>query len=85
MPRSIVVGEQDFAMLRTEDCFYVDKTHFISEWWRSKNRVTLITRPHRFGKSLMMDTLERFFLRPTTTKNNFFSILTFGKRRKPEK
>lgn len=32
MPRSIVVGEQDFAMLRTEDCFYVDKTHFIGEW-----------------------------------------------------
>ena len=61
MPRSIVVGEQDFAMLRTEDCFYVDKTHFIGEWWRSKNRVTLITRPRRFGKSLMMDTLERFF------------------------
>ena len=69
MPRSIVVGEQDFAMLRTEDCFYVDKTHFISEWWRSKNRVTLITRPRR----------------PTTTKNNFFPILTFGKMRKPEK
>ena len=61
MPRSIVVGEQDFAMLRTEDCFYVDKTHFIGEWWRSKNRVTLITRPRRFGKSLMLDTLERFF------------------------
>lgn len=75
MPRSIVVGEQDFAMLRTEDCFYVDKTHFIGEWWRSKNRVTLITRPRRFGKSLMMDTLERFFSSTYHDQEQLFSDL----------
>ncbi len=74
MPRSIVVGEQDFAMLRTEDCFYVDKTHFISEWWRSKNRVTLITRPRRFGKSLMMNTLGYFF----SSARNDQETLFFG-------
>ena len=75
MPCSIVVGEQDFAMLRTEDCFYVDKTHFISEWWRSKNRVTLITRPRRFGKSLKMDTLERFFSSTHHDQEQLFSDL----------
>ena len=75
MPRSIVVGEQDFAMLRTENCFYVDKTHFISEWWRSKNRVTLITRPRRFGKSLMMNTLGYFFSSARNDQKTLFSGL----------
>ena len=79
MPRSIVVGEQDFAMLRTENCFYVDKTHFISEWWRSKNRVTLITRPRRFGKSLMMNTLEHFFSSAYHDQSLLFSDLRVWK------
>ena len=32
--------------------FYVDKTHFIKEWWENGDSVTLITRPRRFGKTL---------------------------------
>ena len=34
---------------------------FIREWWESKDRVTLITRPRRFGKTLNMSMLEKFF------------------------
>ena len=42
-------------------CFYIDKTDFIREWWESKDDVTLITRPRRFGKTLTMSMLEKFF------------------------
>lgn len=41
--------------------FYVDKTYFIREWWESGDEVTLITRPRRFGKTLNMSMLEKFF------------------------
>ena len=41
--------------------FYVDKTHFIREWWESGDKVTLITRPRRFGKTLTLSMLEQFF------------------------
>jgi len=61
MPKTISIGAQDFAMLREKDCFYVDKTHFIREWWDSCDAVTLITRPRRFGKTLNMSMLDYFF------------------------
>ena len=61
MPRTIPIGRQNFSSLREEDSFYVDKTHFISEWWNSGDDVTLVTRPRRFGKTLMLDTVRTFF------------------------
>ncbi|MDE6052840.1 MAG: AAA family ATPase, partial [Lachnospiraceae bacterium] len=45
----------------TENIFYIDKTHFIREWWEYGDKVTLITRPRRFGKTLNMSTVECFF------------------------
>ena len=47
--KKISVGNQCFETIRQKDCFYVDKTNFISEWWESDDVVTLITRPRRFG------------------------------------
>lgn len=61
MPRTVSIGAQDFEELITRNCFYVDKTAFIKEWWESQDKVTLITRPRRFGKTLNMNMLERFF------------------------
>ncbi len=61
MPRVIPTGEQVFATLREDNLFYIDKTRFIQDWWERKDRVTLITRPRRFGKTLMLDTVETFF------------------------
>lgn len=57
----IGIGKQNFASLREEKCFYIDKTAFIKEWWDSKDDVTLITRPRRFGKTLNMSMVECFF------------------------
>ncbi len=61
MARTVAIGVQDFEKLISNNCFYVDKTMFIKEWWESNDDVTLITRPRRFGKTLNMSMLERFF------------------------
>lgn len=61
MARVVSIGAQDFEALITNNCFYVDKTLFIKEWWESYDIVTLIMRPRRFGKTLNMNMLKRFF------------------------
>lgn len=61
MPRTVSIGCQDFEKLRVRNNFYVDKTMFIKEWWEAEDEVTLITRPGRFGKTLTMSMLEKFF------------------------
>ena len=61
MARVIGIGRQDFADIRRENLFYIDKTQFIKEWWENRDSVTLITRPRRFGKTLTMSMLEHFF------------------------
>ena len=58
----IPVGTSDFAEIRQNGYYYVDKTVLISELLKTaSNKVTLITRPRRFGKSLGMSMLENFF------------------------
>ena len=61
MARVVSIGAQGFEELRTRNNFYVDKTAFIADWWQSDDSVTLITRPRRFGKTLMLDTVRCFF------------------------
>ena len=61
MARNVAIGIQQFDKLIEKNCFYVDKTDFIREWWESNDSVTLITRPRRFGKTLNMSMLEHFF------------------------
>ena len=61
MARTVGIGHQDFEQVITEDNFYIDKTLFIKEWWERKDMVTLLTRPRRFGKTLNMSMLEKFF------------------------
>lgn len=61
MPRVVATGIQDFGKLIRKKCFYVDKTLFIKEWWENEDDITLITRPRRFGKTLTLDMVCRFF------------------------
>ena len=42
MARVVSIGAQDFEDLVRNDCFYVDKTMLIKEWWESRDMVTLI-------------------------------------------
>ncbi len=50
-----------FETVITKGIFYIDKTAFIKEWWENEDSVTLIARPRRFGKTLNMSMLEKFF------------------------
>lgn len=61
MGRTLGIGHQNFEDIRIKNNFYVDKTHFIKEWWEADDAVTLIARPRRFGKTLNMSMLEQFF------------------------
>lgn len=59
--RPISIGNDGFYEIRKNNAFYVDKTAFIKEWWEELDKVTLITRPRRFGKTLNMQMLGCFF------------------------
>ena len=57
----IAMGLTSFREIRETHCYYVDKTSFLTEFLTEcPNKVTLITRPRRFGKTLTMDTLKEF-------------------------
>ena len=58
----IPVGKENFEEIRREHSYYVDKTNLIYDLVNgTDNKVTLFTRPRRFGKTLMMSMLESFF------------------------
>ncbi len=54
------VGEDNFRELRDKDLYFVDKSGLIDEILRSTAKVTLITRPRRFGKSLNLSMLDTY-------------------------
>ena len=74
-----MIGAQDFVKIRQGGYFYVDKTDFIRRWRLSGADVTLITRPRRFGKTLMMNTVERFFSNAYADQADLFSGLAVWK------
>lgn len=76
MARAIGVGIQSFEKIIENDCFYMDKTYFIREWWENQDEVTLITRPRRFGKTLNISMLERFFSLEYQGKGQIFEGLS---------
>ena len=75
MPRTVAIGIQDFETLIQKNCFYIDKTMFIKEWWESNDSATLITRPRRFGKTLNMSMLEQFFSVNYANRSDLFEGL----------
>lgn len=82
MPRTVSIGCQDFEKLRVRNNFYVDKTMFIKEWWEAEDEVTLITRPRRFGKTLTMSMLEKFFSVEYAGRSDLFEGLDIWKEDK---
>ena len=82
MARTVGIGIQDFGKIIRNNCFYVDKTAFIIEWWENQDDVTLITRPRRFGKTLAMSMLEHFFSVEHADKGALFEGLDIWKEEK---
>lgn len=61
MARKLPIGIQSFEKIRTGGFTYIDKTDLIYQLASSKSPYFL-SRPRRFGKSLLMSTLEAYFL-----------------------
>ena len=85
MAQKIGIGWQDFEEIRKRDLFYVDKTAFIREWWESGDGVTLIARPRRFGKTLNMSMLEKFFSVRYARRGDLFEGLRIWEEEKYRK
>lgn len=85
MARTISIGCQDFETIRKGNYFYIDKTHFLKEWWEEGDIVTLITRPRRFGKTLNMSMTEEFFSIKYAGRGELFQGLSIWKEEKYQK
>ena len=83
--KRVAIGKQSFENIRKKDCFYIDKTDFIKDWWESADDVTLITRPRRFGKTLNMDMLKCFFSNQYEGRKELFEGLDIWKDEKYRK
>ena len=59
--KAVPVGIEDFKELIQEGYYYIDKTLLIDEMLMNKSKVTLFTRPRRFGKTLNMSMIKYFF------------------------
>ena len=82
MSKPVGIGYQDFGQLIQNDCFYIDKTGFIKEWWERLDAVTLITRPRRFGKTLTMSMTEQFFSTKYAGHGDIFKGLSIWQEEK---
>ena len=60
MTKPLPIGIEDFKEL-IENYYYVDKTLFIKELLDNRSKVSLFTRPRRFGKTLQLSMLKYFF------------------------
>ena len=78
----IGIGKQSFEDIIKSNCFYIDKTSLIKEWWESEDDITLITRPRRFGKTLNMDMLKCFFSNQYRDQGQLFEGLNIWKEEK---
>ena len=85
MARNVAIGIQNFEEIIKGNCFYIDKTNFIKEWWDSKDSVTLITRPRRFGKTLNMSMIEEFFSMDYAGRGDLFEGLSIWEEEKYQK
>ena len=62
MDKMVVVGSDNFEKLIKDNGYYIDKTELLYDLFdKTRNEVTLFTRPRRFGKTLTMTMMECFF------------------------
>ena len=60
--RKLPVGIQSFEEIREQGCLYVDKTDIIWQLANRGKKYNYLSRPRRFGKSVLVDTLEAYFM-----------------------
>jgi hypothetical protein len=75
MKQQIAIGHHDFEEIRLKNLCYVDKSDFIQRIYESQQKVFLFPRPRRFGKTLNMMLLRRYFEISETSKASLFEGL----------
>jgi hypothetical protein len=80
--KNIPVGITEFEEIREKDYYYIDKTGLIKEFFNLSRppKVSLFTRPRRFGKTLFMNMLKSFF--EIGTDPMLFDSLAIGAEKK---
>ena len=76
--KKIPIGIEDFAEIINRNCYFVDKTLMIRDILESGAKVTLFTRPRRFGKTLNMSMLQRFFEKTDNDNSYLFDGLNIA-------
>ncbi len=82
--KKMPIGIEDFAKLRMNNFYYVDKSSMIKELLSNWGEVNLFTRPRRFGKSMNMSML-RYFFEIGTDKSLFDGLAISGETELCEK
>lgn len=59
--KGLPIGTQTFEDIRSPNALYVDKTQYVHKLVTDEARYYFLSRPRRFGKSLLLSTLEAFF------------------------
>ncbi len=59
--RRLPIGIEDFSEMIEQNYYYADKTWLIRDLWMGGGKVTLFTRPRRFGKTLNLSMLRYFY------------------------
>lgn len=76
-PLPLPIGESDFKNI-INNYYYVDKTLMIKEFIDTMPKVSLFTRPRRFGKTLAMDMFKTFFEISAEDNSMYFKDKKYG-------
>ena len=73
--KPIPIGVEDFKRLVDDGYYFIDKTLMIQDILDQKGAVKLFTRPRRFGKTLNMSMIQRFFEKTEENNSDLFEGL----------
>jgi len=76
--KKIPIGIEDFKEIIDRECYFVDKSLMIQDLLDSGAKVTLFTRPRRFGKTLNMSMLRYFFEKSEQDNSYLFNDLAIS-------
>ena len=79
MNKHIAIGHHDFEEIRNKNLYYVDKSDFIRRIYEAEHKIFLFPRPRRFGKTLNMMLLRRYFEVSESSKAHLFEGLKIQK------
>ena len=77
--KKVPIGIEDFKEIIDRNCYFVDKSLMIRDILNSGSKVTLFTRPRRFGKTLNMSMLRYFFEKTDNDDSYLFKDLAISK------